>query len=76
MAGIYFAVTLKLHGYAGAIRALETGWGEQPMERALEQQMRFWRLTGIIAIVVTVLYMLMFGVLVIVLLVTGLAGMM
>ena len=51
MAGIYVFPALFLSRYASAIRRLESARDAVSLERALEEQKKFWRLVGIITLV-------------------------
>ncbi len=58
MALIYFFPCYFLLKFAGAIKRLVSGGGSAAMEEALERQYSFWRLIGILALIVFALYAL------------------
>ncbi|HEX2165392.1 MAG TPA: hypothetical protein VHM02_15730, partial [Thermoanaerobaculia bacterium] len=57
---LYFLPCLYLVRYAGRITRLLQGGGAATLVDALEQQRRFWRLVGIYAVAVLILYALIF----------------
>lgn len=57
---LYFLPCLYLLRYAGRITRLVQGGGAATLVDALEQQRRFWRLVGIYAVAMLVLYGLVF----------------
>ncbi len=56
---IYFLPAYMLGRYAGAIKRFTDGGGEVSMEEALGRQYSFWRLVGIMALVVIAIYVVM-----------------
>jgi hypothetical protein len=56
MAALYLLPTLRLNGFATAIEKVAAGGGTAAIEEALSEQRRFWRVVGIMMIVVMVLW--------------------
>lgn len=63
MALVYFFPVLFLFRYASAIASIRGGDEVAGVERALHAQKSFWRFVGILALIVLVLYVLIFGLL-------------
>lgn len=55
---IYLLPSLALHRYANAIEGVTMGGGSHAIEDALGKQMAFWRLMGILALVMIALFVL------------------
>ena len=74
IAFIYMLVALQLHRYAAAIRVFARSPDSLALEQALGYQRSFWRLVGIIAIVVTCIYAVVIACALLVALVAALMG--
>ena len=74
IAAVYLAVSLQLARYATAIGVFARAPDSLALERALGHQRSFWRLVGIIAIVMTCIYAVVFACALLVALVAALMG--
>ncbi|HEX6203251.1 MAG TPA: DUF5362 family protein [Thermoanaerobaculia bacterium] len=67
---LYLVPSLYLYRYASRIARMLAGGGVAALVEALDQQRRFWRLAGIVAVVMIVLYVVVFAIAI----VAGMAG--